>query len=471
MTLFPSAVAFPSRRGLNIKRYALCALLAMPAWGAQPAHAQVKFDSGSTGADGAFAPTSNQTIQVPESGVFNFTAVNIPFPITITFTRNARNTPVTILASGDVNIAGSINVAGQDGNANNGYGGEGGPGGFKGGNGGYRFAPFAGTNGDGPGGGEGGGSDDGANAGSGGSGGYATEGRTGAPGTARHGKGGQPYGSPTLLPLLGGSGGGGGAGSPTQNGGAGGGGGGAILIASSATLRLSGGIAAYGGSSVNFQAAGGAGSGGAIRLVANTMAGTGALDVRGGGNGIPGSPGYIRVEAYDYRDFNPASVGGIPISFAQPNPVSVPNGPSLRIASVAAIPTPASTQGALQGAPDLVLPSSQPSPVELVIEASNIPLGTVVRVAVTPVIGPRAVYQSSPLTGTTAASSATASVPLPSGKSVITASAVIDLTTADANPMISTNERAAQMEVVTSYGGNSSLTYTTPSGQRRASAQ
>ena len=48
------------------------------------------FSSGSTGADGAFAPASNQTVQLPEGGVFNFTTVNIPANVTITFKRNSK---------------------------------------------------------------------------------------------------------------------------------------------------------------------------------------------------------------------------------------------------------------------------------------------------------------------------------------------------------------------------------------------
>lgn len=40
-----------------------------------PAVAQT-FNSGSTGADGAFSPTANTTLSLPPSGVFNFTTKN-----------------------------------------------------------------------------------------------------------------------------------------------------------------------------------------------------------------------------------------------------------------------------------------------------------------------------------------------------------------------------------------------------------
>src|SRR5437899_11255426 len=60
------------------------------------------FSSGSTGADGAYAPMANTTLTLPPNGVFNFTTVNIPSGVTVTFVKNAANTPVTILASGIV---------------------------------------------------------------------------------------------------------------------------------------------------------------------------------------------------------------------------------------------------------------------------------------------------------------------------------------------------------------------------------
>ena len=62
---------------LTIKRWALLGALFLLA-AAVNVRAQNTFSSGSTGADGPFAPTTSQTILVPESGVFNFTTVNIP---------------------------------------------------------------------------------------------------------------------------------------------------------------------------------------------------------------------------------------------------------------------------------------------------------------------------------------------------------------------------------------------------------
>ena len=126
-------------------------------------HAAVS--SGSTGADGAFSPTVNTQVTLPASGVLNYTTVNIPSGVTVTFLKNTANTPVTILASGDVTVAGIIDLSGKPGNptgaagngavGDDGVPGVGGPGGFDGGRGGK--APLGqGGNGLGPGGAGGG---------------------------------------------------------------------------------------------------------------------------------------------------------------------------------------------------------------------------------------------------------------------------------------------------------------------------
>src|SRR5262249_39994002 len=133
---------------------------------------------------------------------------NIPAGVTITFKRNSRNTPVTILASGNVTILGAIDASGGNGD-NNGSGGVGGPGGVNGGRAGSRFFPFDGTSGEGPGGGGGGrGSDQ--LSGAAGGGGFSSSGGDGNNGHLPFkGSGGVKYGTRTLLPLIGGSGGGG----------------------------------------------------------------------------------------------------------------------------------------------------------------------------------------------------------------------------------------------------------------------
>jgi hypothetical protein len=167
---------------------------------AAPVLAQT-FSSGSTGADGALNPTTNTILTLPANGVFNFTTVTVPVGVIVRFTRNAANTPVTLLATGNVTIAGILDLSATSGGgavvgtflgSNAGIGG---PGGFDGGDGANGVAATLGGTGLGPGGG-----------GPGTGAGFATTGgvvsATGTPGAA--------YGNAQLLPLIGGSGGGGG---------------------------------------------------------------------------------------------------------------------------------------------------------------------------------------------------------------------------------------------------------------------
>ena len=280
------------------------------------------YDSGSTGADGVLDVTIDTTLPLPPDGVFNYTDINITAGATLRFAPNAANTPVTMLASGNVSVAGTIDVSGGwavptgaagDGNiGDDGLPGIGGPGGFAGGEGGDVFATgnHSAGFGLGPGGGPGGRIDSGGRPVGGGGGGYGASG--GIPSYYYSGQnvGGPSYGSETLLPLVGGSGGGGGAGGTQFRGSGGGGGGGAILIAASGSVDIIGSIFANGGQGgpiggVDHGGSGGGGSGGAIRVVATAISGNGPLNAYGAGYGAAardarggvGAVGRIRLEA------------------------------------------------------------------------------------------------------------------------------------------------------------------------------
>ncbi|MGH7754062.1 MAG: hypothetical protein ACREN5_14745 [Gemmatimonadales bacterium] len=73
--------------------------------------------------------------------------------MTVTYTKNAANTPVTMLATSDVTIAGTIRLDGSTGGFGVNSAGAGGPGGFPGGNGALASGG-GGSAGQGPGGGE-----------------------------------------------------------------------------------------------------------------------------------------------------------------------------------------------------------------------------------------------------------------------------------------------------------------------------
>jgi len=146
--------------------------LAMPLGGVHAA----PFSSGSTGADGPFSPTQDITLQVPPDGKFNYTTITIPLGVDVRFTRNSRNTPVYMLATGNVIINGNIDVGGQDAGTGGDFSlqGRGGPGGGDGGRGGPTPS-VAGGDGLGPGGGHGG-IDDNTKTIGGGGGGYQVAG-------------------------------------------------------------------------------------------------------------------------------------------------------------------------------------------------------------------------------------------------------------------------------------------------------
>ena len=281
--------------------------------------AQIDFDSGSDESDGAINITANTTMVLPPDGIINATTIDVADGFTLSFTKNVFNTPVYLLATGNVNIAGTISVNGSAGS--NSVGGQPGPGGFDGGTpGSAGVSPGDGL---GPGGGLSGVNST-ATTGAG-SGSYATSATSGS----STGEG-ATYGSPLLIPLIGGSGGAGTTGSPGYGGG---GGGGALLIASNTQIELTstGNIFAHGGRYLN--SAHNGGSGGAVRLVAPHVFGSGEIraESRRSDNVLSGSTyagfGRIRLDTIDRTGisivFDPighTSVGSNLVVFPTPTP-------------------------------------------------------------------------------------------------------------------------------------------------------
>lgn len=456
-----------AKRFLNV----ILTCLWVSAWPSLVPLANAAFDSGSTGADGAFNPTTNTALQIPESGVFNFTTVNIPSGVAVTFKRNTQNTPVTILASGNVTISGTISVNG--GNANGRLPGEGAPGGFSGGVAGGAKA--SGTGGEGPGGGRGGaGRNDSSEwAGGGGGGGYSSGGSGGGTsGAGSGGAGGGTYGNDRILPLIGGSGGGAGGSTTGRVGGGGGGGAGGIIIASSGTITITGSVTANGGSgstSDNYCSGGGGGSGGSIRLIANTVTGSGSLNATGGGgggtwgytNGGGGGNGRIRIEAWSNKfagSFNPIYSSGYAYA------VVPDNVPGLTITSIGGIDVPAVPSGAFS-TPDVMLPSNTKNPVTIVVSGVNIPAGTTVTVKSTPAYGTMNTATST-LSGTDTSSTTSVQINVSTAyPSLITASVTFQLTASNGGPIYAEGEKVEWVRVAANLGGESSITYITASGR------
>ena len=473
------------------------------------------FNSGSTGADGPYGPTADAELQVPPSGVLNFTTVNIPAGVTVTLKRNVTNTRVVILASGEVTIAGTLDLrgkkapdsgaAGGGNTADDGQQGPGGPGGFDGGRGGRAGADHPGPPsnpnpnnlggaGLGPGGGEGGITYlnsfpciTNATAVIGGTGGGYGAAAAGSPvgsdfvcGPFNYVNpvGGQPYGSTLAVPLTGGSGGGGGGGGTAFKGAGGGGGGGAILIAATGTVSVTGAILANGGDGGSSGgggagAPGGGGAGGGIRIVATAISGDGAISAVGGGAGAYTSdPGYARYDATAGAVGRIALEGETIARSAATTPAALlttPGGiflggfPRLAISSVAGVPVPVNPTGNA----DITLASSVVNPITVVFTTTGVPLGRTVMLTVVPANGVRTSAISGPLTGSGASASASVQVNLPGGPSVLQAetSYAIVASLGDALRHLAGDERVARVKLGATLGGASTVTLVTGSGK------
>ncbi len=440
------------------------------------------FNSGSTGADGAFSPSSNTTVTLPPNGIFNFTTVNIPAGVTVTFLGNQANTPVFMLAQGDVTITGTINVDGAAGGSKgSGFrafpnGGAGGPGGYAGGTGGDGSGSVFGGAGLGPGGGKVGCATFSGVGCGGGGGGFSASGSTDQSGISA---GGPAYGNDLNLPLVGGSGAGGGGGLANNFGGGGGGGGGAILIASTTRVTLTGTIFARGGagggtpSTTPIGGHGGGGSGGAVRLIATTLAGTGGtISTAGGAAPSASSPGYlggagaigrIRLEGYS-RTLSATTTGSI--SVTTPGGVFLPGNPTLAIPRIGGVNV--TNPVGSYGTPDITLPAGTPSSVTVDVAATNIPLSPPVTVTVTvsPLSGTPTNYASSVLAGTDASSTASASVTLPTTQvAALIVTATFNVVLAGGAPLMIDGEEVEKIKVAALLGRPTKRFYITKAGR------
>ena len=78
------------------------------------------FNAGSNGSLGDVVLAASTNIALPPDGILHFASLRVESGATVTFTRNARNTPVYILSQGDVVVNGVIRVNGSIGNSTDG---------------------------------------------------------------------------------------------------------------------------------------------------------------------------------------------------------------------------------------------------------------------------------------------------------------------------------------------------------------
>ena len=444
------------------------------------------FDSGSSGSDGALTPNVDTLVTLPPSGILNYTSINIPVGVTVRFSRNGVNTPATLLVSGNATIAGSIDVGGEGAPDSNGAGngniaddglpGRGGPGGFPGGSGGKAEAIPANARVAQAGIGPGGGRPSPTTAANcfGGGGSFGDRGAASGCGSQQS----DAYGNPDLLPMVGGSGGAGGNAHLSTGGGGGGGGGGGLLLAVTGTLQITGSIVANGGvggrvgnNHSDGGTPGGGGSGGAIRLVATSLGGNGAISATGGragswgnsSNSNFGAVGRIRLEA---ETFTRTAATTPPFTQSAPGALVVVGVPTIRIASVAGQAAPAEPTG--NG--DIVLPADAPNPVPVGLATTQVPLGTTISVIVSPPHGAPTTSISSGLQGTVAQATATASITLPDGPSVLLATLSFSTTAAQQQALsnYTDGEPVVSVELAASASGAQHTILITASGRRVA---
>ena len=348
-----------------------------------PLSAQTGFDSGSDGSFGPINITVDTTMDLPPDGIFHATTVNIASGVSLFFNRNELNTPVFLLATGLVNIEGHIQVNGSQGSFI--AGGLGGPGGFDGGSPGGTGIDSG--DGYGPGGGLGGiaNAADPASVGSGSFGSVSP-----FNGPSRNGI---SYGSPLLIPMIGGSGGGGAAGEPGFGGG---GGGGALLIASNTEIFVSGSLRSLGGQAGTNSSWFNGGSGGAIRLIAPKVSGGGDVfsESRNASNFRKddqfGGYGRIRIDTFDRSDmsftFDPVSLTTIGA-----NMVVFPALPSLDIIAAAGTNIPEGSGSAVS----IVLPFGTDPNQTVTVQARDYDGVVPIAVVVQPENGARTVVEDS----------------------------------------------------------------------------
>lgn len=303
--------------------------------------------------------------------VFKYTGINIASGAKVTFKNNASRAPVVWLVSGDVTIAGTVDLSGESMLS---YGStdprgnrlaEPGPGGFRGGAA-WRGGDVLQSAGLGPGGGRRAPWD-------------GRFGGVGGFGTTLGDPNGPRYGNPSLLPLIGGSGGAGAFFNWSPEGAPGGAGGGALLIASTKEISMP-----YGGQILALGGSGHAGgSGGGIRILCDQLDGSGNLNAAG----APSSgSGRIRLER--------VGTSGALTIIPAPSVIDLSSGstaqlwpgadaPTAKIVSVNSVAAPTDPKAAFGSySPDVALPLV--SQVEVIVETVNVEAASQVFIRITP---------------------------------------------------------------------------------------
>lgn len=138
--------------------------------------------------------------------------------------------------------------------------------------------------------------------------------------------------------------------------------------------------------------------------------------------------------------------------------------PTLTITSVAGVPAPPNPTGSA----DITLPANTPNPITVAFSSTNVPVGNIVKLTVTPQVGAAITAVSPALTGSTASASASVNVTLPVGPSVLSAQTTYTIVAAlgDLLAPYANNERVESVTLTARLGAPSTVTLETVSGKR-----
>ncbi len=183
------------------------------------------------------------------------------------------------------------------------------------------------------------------------------------------------------------------------------------------------------------------------------------------GTSYRGGSGRVRIEG-NTLNITSSNLPPNVATFAKPGLVNVSPVPALSFASVGGVPLSSAPGGSFDS-PDVTLPSSTTNPVTVNLAASNIPVGTIVKVTVTPRNGSSSSYNSSVLSGTDSSSTATASVSLSNTMSnVLRAEATFAVQTAsNLFPVFVEGDEVKSVRVASVLGESSSIYLVTESGR------
>ena len=190
------------------------------------------------------------------------------------------------------------------------------------------------------------------------------------------------------------------------------------------------------------------------------------ISATGGGAGSysgGGGAGRIRLEANTLQrtaNTNPSYTFAVYPAAVFPSVM-----PTLKITKIGGTTVPSSPTGAY-ATPDVILPSNATNPVDIVVEATNIPTGTTVTITCVPEVGASKTATAT-LSGTQSLSTGSAQITISSGSAnVLMATATFTFeVAANQMPIYADGEKVVKMKIASMFGGTSFITYITETGR------